>query len=108
MLHPLENPLWKWKSVSMDFVDGLPRSRKDITGIWVIVDKLTKSAHFIPVKSRRTAAWLASVYLREIVRLHGIPSSIVSDRDPIFTSEFWKSLQEAVGTQLCLSTANHP
>ena len=108
LLHPLEVPLWKWESISMDFVDGLPRSRKGNTGIWVIVDRLTKSAHFIPVKSKRTAPWLASVYIKEIVRLHGIPSSIVSDRDPIFTSEFWKSLQEAVGTQLCLSTAYHP
>ena len=92
----------------MDFVDGLPRLRKGNTGIWVVVDRLTKSAHFIPVKSKRTAPCLASVYIREIVRLHGVPSSIVSDRDPIFTSEFWKSLQEAVGTQLCLGTAYHP
>ena len=72
------------------------------------MDRLTKSAHFIPVKSRRIASSLASIYLKEIVRLHGTPSIIVSDRDPIFTSEFWKSLQEAVGTQLCLSTAYHP
>ena len=78
------------------------------TSIWVIVDMLTKSAHFIPVKSRRTTSSLASIYLKEVVRLHGIPSSIVSDRDPIFTSEFWKSLQEAVGSQLCLSIAYHP
>ena len=72
----------------MDFVNGLPRSRKGNTGIWVVGDKLTKSAHFIPVKSQRTAPWLASVYIREIVRLNGVPSGIVSDRDPIFTSEF--------------------
>ena len=92
LLHPLDVPLWKWESISMDFIDGLPRSRKGNTSIWVIVDRLTKSAHFIPVKSKRTASWLASVYLREIVRLHGVPSSIVSDRDPIFTSQFWNSL----------------
>ena len=60
------------------------------------------------MKSKRTAPWLASVYIREIVRLHSFPSSILSDRDPIFTSEFWKSLQEVVGMQLCLSTAYHP
>ena len=76
LLHPLEIPLWKWESISMDFVDGLPRSGKGNTGISVIADRLTKSAHFIPVKSRRTAAWLASVYLREIVRLHGIPLAL--------------------------------
>ena len=74
----------------MDFIDGLLRSRRGNTSIWVIVDRLNKSAHFIPVKSRRTALSLASIYLKEVVRLHGIPSSIVSDRDPIFTSEFWK------------------
>ena len=66
----------------------------------MVVDRLTKSAHCIPVKSKRTAPWLASVYIREIISLHGVPSSIVSDRDPIFTREFWKSLQEAVGTQM--------
>ena len=77
-------------------------------GIWVIVDRLTKSTHFIPVKNKRTTSGLASVYLREIVRLHGVPSSIVSDRDPIFTSQFWNSLQEAMGTRLNLSTAYHP
>ena len=70
-----------------------------------MVDRLTKSAHFIPVKSKRTAPWLASVYIREIIRLHGVPSSIVSDRDPIFTSEFWK---RAVETKLRLSTSYHP
>ena len=82
--------------------------KKGNTGIWVVAYRLTKSAHFIPVKSKRTATWLASVYLREKVLLHGVASSIASDRDPIFTSEFWKSLQEAVGTQFCLSTAYHP
>ena len=61
-----------------------------------MVDRLTKSAHFITVKSKRTAPWLASAYIREIVRLHGVPFSIVSDRDPIFTSEFWKSLLREV------------
>ena len=108
LLHPLEVPQWKWDSISMDFIDGLPRSRRGNTSIWVIVDRLKKSAHFIPVKSRRTVSSLESLYLKEIVQLHRIPSSIVSDRDPIFTSEFWWSLQEAVGTQLCLSTAYHP
>ena len=94
LLHPLEVPQWKLESISMDFVDGLPRSRKGSTSIWVIVDRLTKSVHFIPVKSKRTASGLASIYLREIVRLHGVPSSIVSDRDLIFTSQFWNSLQK--------------
>ena len=92
----------------MDFIYGLPRSKKGNTSIWVVVDRLTKSAHFIPVKSKRTASWLAAINVCEIVLLHGVPSSIVSDRDPIFSSEFWRSLQEALGTQLHLSTAYHP
>ena len=98
LLLPLDVPEWKWDSVSMDFIDGLPRSKRGNTSIWVVVDRLTKSAHFIPVKSKRTASYLASLYIREVVRLHGVPSSIVSDRDPLFTSEFWRSLQEALGT----------
>ena len=73
-----------------------------------MIDRLTKSTHGIPVRSKRTTSWLASAYVREIVRLHGVPSSMVSDRDPIFINEFGRSLQEAVGTQLCLSTAYHP
>ena len=77
----------------MSYIVGVKMSVKltklfGLYGIWVIVDRLTKSAHFIPVKSKRTASWLASIYLREIVRLHGVPSSIVSDRDPSFTSQF--------------------
>ena len=92
----------------MDFIDGLPRSRSGHSSIWVIVDRLTKSAHFVPIKSSRTASHLAKLYVKEIVRLHGVPSSIVSDRDPLFTSHFWKSLQQALGTKLNFSTAYHP
>ena len=92
----------------MDFIDGLPRSRSGHSSIWVIVDRLTKSAHFVPIKSNRTASHLAKLYVKEIVRLHGVPSSIVSDRDPLFTSHFWKSLQQALGTKLNFSTAYHP
>ena len=79
LLQPLEIPDWKWETISMDFIDGLPRTRKGNDGMWVIVDRLTKSAHFIPVKATRTAASLAEIFLREIVRLHGIPVSIVSE-----------------------------
>jgi len=88
LLLPLEIPTWKWEQISMDFIDGLPRSRKGNEAIWVIVDRLTKSAHFIPVKSNRTAASLAQLYVKEVVRLHGVSSSIFSDGDPPFTSEF--------------------
>lgn len=92
----------------MDFIDGLSRTRRGNDSIWVIVDRLTKSAHFIPVKATRTASSLANTYMREIVRLHGVPSCIVCDRDPIFTSKFWAAFQEALGTKLNLSTSYHP
>jgi len=74
----------------------------------VIVDRLTKSAHFIPININFPVSQLAEIYIREIVKLHGVPSSIVSDRDPRFTSRFWKSMQEALGSKLRLSSAYHP
>jgi transposase InsO family protein len=76
--------------------------------IWVIIDRLTKVAHFIPVKTTFGGATLARIYLKEIVRLHGIPRKIVSDRGTQFTSKFWTSLQKAMGTKLDFSTAYHP
>jgi hypothetical protein len=101
-------PEWKWDSISMDFVSGLPRTTKGNDSIWVIVDRLTKSAHFIAFKTGTLIPRLAEIYVEQIVRLHGIPSSIVSDRDPRFTSRFWESLQEALGTKLRMSSAYHP
>ncbi|KAK2414896.1 hypothetical protein QL285_037431 [Trifolium repens] len=108
MLQSLDIPEWKWDSISMDFITGLPKTRRKHDSIWVIVDRLTKSAHFLPVRTTDTAAKLTDIYIAEIVRLHGIPSSIVSDRDPKFTSHFWKTLHEALGTKLRLSSAYHP
>lgn len=107
-LQPLEIPEWKWDSISMDFVVGLPRTPKGLDSIWVIVDRLTKSAHFIPINIRYSLERLTSLYVSEIVRLHGVPSSIVSDRDPRFTSRFWESHHKALGTKLRLSSAYHP
>src|SRR3954467_11095666 len=92
----------------MDFVSGLPRSPNGHDSIWVIVDRLTKCAHFLPVRKTDSLAKLSQLYLHEIVRLHGVPLSIVSDRDPRFTSRFCRSLQEALGTELRLSSAYHP
>jgi len=92
----------------MDFVGALPKTVKGFDSIWVIVDRLTKSAHFISIKTGMSAARLAEIYIEQIVRLHGIPSSIVSDRDPRFTSKFWDNLQAALGTKLRLSSAYHP
>ncbi|KAA0040400.1 ty3-gypsy retrotransposon protein [Cucumis melo var. makuwa] len=93
LLQPLSVPEWKWENVSMDFITGLPRTLRGLTVIWVVVDRLTKSAHFVPGKSTYTASKWAQLYMSEIVRLHGVPVSIVSDRDARFTSKFWKGLQ---------------
>ncbi|KAL0560509.1 hypothetical protein IC582_000914 [Cucumis melo] len=108
LLQPLSIPEWKWENVSMDFITGLPRTLRGFTVIWVVVDRLTKSAHFVPGKSTYTASKWTQLYMSEIVRLHGVPVSIVSDRDARFTSKFWKGLQTAMGTRLDFSTAFHP
>ncbi|KAL0546403.1 hypothetical protein IC582_016311 [Cucumis melo] len=108
LLQPLSIPEWKWENVSMDFITGLPRTLRGFTVIWVVVDRLTKSTHFVPGKSTCTASKWAQLYMSEIVRLHGVPVSIVSDRDARFTSKFWKGLQTAMGTRLDFSTAFHP
>ncbi|GKB62128.1 reverse transcriptase domain-containing protein [Tanacetum coccineum] len=92
----------------MDFVSGLPRKPSGYDSIWVIIDRLTKSAHFLPIKKTDSIEKLAQLYLKEIICKHGVPTSIISDRDSLFTSRFWKSLQEAMGTQLDMSTAYHP
>ncbi|GAU30442.1 hypothetical protein TSUD_392550 [Trifolium subterraneum] len=107
-LQPLEIPEWKWEHITMDFVTGLPRNQKGEDSIWVIVDRLTKSAHFIAVKSTYKASRYAEIFLEEIVKLHGVPLSIVSDRDPTFTSYFWHAFQKAMGTRLRMSSSNHP
>ncbi|XP_058726596.1 uncharacterized protein LOC131597956 [Vicia villosa] len=96
------------RSISMDFIVGLPRVLGGHDSIWVIVDRLTKSAHFLPVKTTHKVSHLARLFVVEIVRLHGVPSSIVSDRDPKFTSRFWKAFHQEMGTNLNLSTSNHP
>ena len=108
LMQPLEIPEWKWDSISMDFVTGLPNTSRGCDAIWVIVDRLTKSAHFIPINISYPVSKLAEIYTNVIVKLHGVPLCIVSDRDPRFTSEFWKSLQEALGSKLRLSSAYHP
>ena len=92
----------------MDFVTGLPWTNKQHDSAWVVIDRLTKSAHFLPDKTTYTADQYADIYVREIVWLHGIPKTIVSDRRSVFTSRFWGRLQQAMGTKLSLSTAFHP
>ena len=108
LLQPLPVPGWKWERITMDFVVGLPKSQKGNDAIWVIVDRLTKSSHFIPIRTTDSIEKLCRVYIDQIVRLHGVHISIVSDRDPRFVSRYWSGLQKALGTQLSLSTAFHP
>ncbi|KAI3747412.1 hypothetical protein L6452_09868 [Arctium lappa] len=107
-LQSLEIPVWKWDEIMMDLVTGLPQSPKGHDAIWVIVDRLTKSAHFLPIKETYSLEKLARLYIDEIVTRHGVPSSIVSNRDARFSSAFWRSLQRELGSQLKLSTTYHP
>ena len=108
LLNPISVPHWKWDNIVMDFVLGLPLTQRKHDNVWVIVDRLTKSAHFIPVRINYSMDRLAELYVDEIVRLHGVPLSIVSDRDPQFTSGFWKELELALGTRHNFSTTFHP
>nr|GEY07994.1 retrotransposon protein, putative, Ty3-gypsy subclass [Tanacetum cinerariifolium] len=108
LLQQPEIPVWKWERITMDFITKLPRTQSGYDLIWVIVDRLTKSAHFIPVNEKFKTKKLAQLYLKEIVCKHGVAVSIISDRDPIFASRFWKSLQESLGTSVDMRTAYHP
>ncbi|GJT16943.1 putative reverse transcriptase domain-containing protein [Tanacetum coccineum] len=103
-----EIPMWKWERITMDFITKLPKTSNGHDTIWVIVDRLTKSAHFIPTRETDSMETLTRLYIKEIVSRHGVPISIISDRDSHFTSRFWQSLQSALGTQLDMSTAYHP
>ncbi|KAD4888036.1 hypothetical protein E3N88_20109 [Mikania micrantha] len=108
LLEQPEIPVWKWENIAMDFITKLPRTSSGHDIIWVIIDRLTKSAHFIPIREDYRVEKLAQIYINEIVSRHGVPLSIISDRDGRFISHFWKSLQSIFGTQLDLSTAYHP
>nr|GFD05286.1 retrotransposable element Tf2 [Tanacetum cinerariifolium] len=88
LLQQLDIPVWKWDEISMDFVTGLPQTQRRHDAIWVVVDRLTKSAHFLPIRKDYSVSRLAEIFQQEIVRLHGTPSAIVSDRDRRFTSRF--------------------
>jgi hypothetical protein len=108
LLNPLELPYSPWQSIAMDFITDLPES-EGCDQLWVIIDRYTKMAHFIPLpKVGKTASDLAKIFAREIWRLHGIPSDIVSDRDSRFTSETWKEFLQLLGIRPRMSTAFHP
>ncbi|GJX88381.1 putative reverse transcriptase domain-containing protein [Tanacetum coccineum] len=103
-----EIPMWKWERITMDFITKLPKTLNGHDTIHVIIDRLIKSAHFIPTRETDSMETLIRLYIKEIVSRHGVPISIISDRDIHFTSRFWKSSQSALGTQLDMSTAYHP
>jgi hypothetical protein len=107
LLQQLEIPTWKWDDISMDFVVGLPHSQREHDAIWVIVDRLTKVAHFIPVRENYRVPKLVDLYIEHILRLHGVPRSIVSDRGSQFTTQFWRSLHGSLGMSLDYSSDFH-
>ncbi|GJT57003.1 reverse transcriptase domain-containing protein [Tanacetum coccineum] len=108
LLQQPEIPEWKWDKITMDFITKLPRSKSGHDTIWVIVDRLTKSAHFLAIREDYSTEKLAKIYIDEIVARHGVPVSIISDRDGRFTSRCWQTVQKALGTRLDMSTAYHP
>jgi hypothetical protein len=101
----LKIPEWKWVEIGMDFIIRLPRTQVGYDSIWVIRDRLTKVAHFIPVKTTYSGAKLVELYMSRIVCLHGVPKKIVSDRGSQFTSKFWEKLHESMNTKLNFSSA---
>ena len=107
-LQPLSIPSGKWEDISMDFIVGLPLTPSKHDSIWVIVDRLTKSAHFIPVHTTHNVKKYADIYMDKIVCLHGVPKTIVSDRGTQFVSRFWEQLQTSLGTKLLRSSTYHP
>ncbi|GKE12809.1 putative reverse transcriptase domain-containing protein [Tanacetum coccineum] len=108
LLQQPEIPEWKWDKITMDLITMLPRSRSGHDTIWVIVDRLSKLAHFLAIREDFNTEKLARLYINVIVVRHGVPVSIISDRDGRFTSHFWQTIQKALETRLDLSTAYHP
>jgi hypothetical protein len=107
-LQPLPIPSWKWEDICMDFIGGLPNTSRHHDSIWVIVDRLTNTAHFLPVHTTHQAEKYAENYIDQIVCLHGIPRTIVSDRGAPFVARFWEQLQESLGTHVIRSSSYHP
>ncbi|GKC01035.1 putative reverse transcriptase domain-containing protein [Tanacetum coccineum] len=103
-----EIPEWKWEKITMDFVTKLPKTANGYDTIWVIVDRLTKSAHFLPMRENDPMEKLLKLYMKEVVTRHGVHVSIISDRDGRFTSLFWQALHRALGTRLDMSMTYHP
>jgi hypothetical protein len=108
ILQPLPIPSWKWEDISMDFIVGLPNTSQKYDSIWVVVDRLTKTAHFIPMHTTYNAKKYAEIYLDQIIRLHGVPKTIISYRGAPFIARFWEQLQHSLGAKLIRSSTYHP
>ena len=108
LLQPLPIPERPWQQVSLDLIVALPRTRSGHDAVVVFVDKLTKMVHYVATTTNVTAPQLSQIFMREVCRLHGIPESILSDRDPRFTAHFWRALWDQLGTKLTMNTAYHP
>jgi hypothetical protein len=106
-LQSLPIPTWKWEDLSMDFIVGLPKTAKGFDSIWVIIDRLTKIAHFLPVKTKYPVVAYTELYIARILSLHGLPKMIVSDWGPQFISKLWEELHKSLGTQLLHISAYH-
>jgi hypothetical protein len=107
-LQPLSISSWKLEDISMDFIVGLPNTSQKHDSIWVIIDRLTKTAHFLSVHTTNSAQKYAEIYLDQIIRLHGVPKTIISDQGAQFVAHFWEQLQDSLGTKLIRSSAYHP
>jgi hypothetical protein len=108
LLQPLTIPEWKWELVTMDFIIGLPRPNKQHDSIMVVVDKLTKATHFIPLKTTHKETDVVDIYMMEVACLHGIPKTIMFDRDPNFTSKLWRGLLKGFIMNLNFNRSYHP
>ena len=108
LLEPLALPEQKWANVSMDFIMGLPKTDNGFDGFLIVVDRATKMVHLVPVQQTITAAEIALIYWQQVGKFHGIPRSIVSDRDPRFVSKFLQEIWRLLGTKLRMSSAYHP
>jgi hypothetical protein len=107
-LQPFPILEWKWEVFTTDFITKLPKTVKQHDSIMVVVDKLTKESHFIPIKTKHKATNIIEIYMKEVVKIHGLPKAIVSYRDPKFSSNFWQGLFKGFGTNLNLGAAYHP